>query len=106
MTYPVKALVLGCALVALGLYVAQADDPPGVAVIGFLLMSAGVLLGVRSARERLPGSARYAAFVVGVLIAAFAAFRVHSARLTAPLFAQPANVPSVSEPAPSPQWTA
>jgi CubicO group peptidase (beta-lactamase class C family) len=49
-----------------------------------------------------------AALAVGVLIAAFAfaAFLTHAVTVTAPLFAQPPDVPSVSESAPSPQWAA
>ena len=109
MTNPVKAfapVALGLAIAAMGIYVAHADDKPGAAVIGFLLMLAAVLFGVRAARHRLPTWARRTAVAVGVLIAASAAFRIHAATIAAPLFAQPADVPSVSESAPLPQWTA
>jgi len=34
--------------------VADADDAPGAAVIGMLLMVVGVVLGVKAARNRLP----------------------------------------------------
>ena len=64
------------------------------------------MLGVRAARNRLPTWARRTALAVGVLIAAFAAFLIHAATVAAPLFAQPPDVPSVSESAPSPQWAA
>jgi Beta-lactamase len=108
-TNPVKASVfiaVGLAIAAMGMYVAHADDKPGAAVLGFLLMLAAVLFGVRTARNRLPTWARRAAVAVGVPIAACAAFLIHTATIEAPLFAQPADVPSVSESAPSPQWAA
>jgi hypothetical protein len=108
-TNAVKAfalIALGLAIAAMGIYVANADDAPGAAVIGFLLMLAAVLFGVRTARNRLPIWAGRTALAVGVLIAAFAAFLTHAVTVAAPLFAQPPAVPSVSESAPSPQWAA
>ncbi|MFO7692281.1 MAG: hypothetical protein R6V57_04250 [Vicinamibacterales bacterium] len=57
MTKSVKAfalLALGLATAAMGIYVANADDAPGAAVIGFLMMLAAVLFGVRIVRNRLP----------------------------------------------------
>ena len=109
LTNPVKAfalIALGLAIAAMGNCVANADDAPGAAVIGFLLMSAAVLLGVRAARNRLPIRAGRAALAAGVLSAAVAAFLTHAITVAAPLFAQPPDVPSVSESAPSPQWAA
>ena len=109
MTNPVKAfalIALGLAIAAMGIYVANADDAPGAAVIGFLLMLAAVLFGVRTARNRLPIWAGRTALAVGVLIAAFAAFLTHAVTVAAPLFAQPPDVPLVSASAPSPQWAA
>ena len=106
-TNPVKAfalIALGLAMAAMGIYVA--DDAPGAAVIGFLLMLAAVLFGVRTARNRLPIWAGRTALAVGVLVAAFAAFLTHAVTVAAPLFAQPPDVPSVSESAPPPQWAA
>src|SRR5437773_5281833 len=97
-TNPVKAfalIALGLAIAAMGIYVAHADDKPGAAVIGFLLMLATVLFGVRTARNRLPTWARRSALAVGVVVAAFAAFLIHAATIAAPLFAHPADVPSV-----------
>ncbi|MGQ0736859.1 MAG: serine hydrolase [Acidobacteriota bacterium] len=108
-TNPVKAfalIALGLAIAAMGVYVANADDAPGAAVIGFLLMLAAVLFGVRTARNRLPTWAGRTALAVGVLIAAFAAFLTHAVTLAAPLFAQPPDVPSVSGSAPLPEWAA
>ena len=99
-TNPVKAfalIALGLAIAAMGIYVANADDAPGAAVIGFLLMLAAVLLAVRTARNRLPIWAGHTALAVGVLIAAFAAFLTHAVTVAAPLFAQPPDVPSVSD---------
>jgi hypothetical protein len=97
-------IALGLAIAAMGIYVANADDAPGAAGIGFLLMLAAVLLGVRTARNRLPIWAARTAIAIGVLTAAFAAFLSHAATVSAPLFAQPPDVPSVIESAPSPQW--
>jgi len=99
-------IAFGVAIAAMGNCVANADDAPGAAVIGFLLMSAAVLLGVRAARNRLPIRAGRAALAAGVLSAAVAAFLTHAITVAAPLFAQPPDVPSVSESAPSPQWAA
>ena len=98
--------LLALAFGAMGLYVAGADDAPGAAVIGLLLMLVAVVLGVTAARNRLPAWAARTALAVGVLIAAFAAFLTHATAVAAPLFAQPQDVPSVGEPAPSPQWAA
>jgi hypothetical protein len=97
-------VALGLAIAAMGIYVADADDAPGAAVIGMLLMVAGVVLGVRAARNRLPLWAARTALGVGVAIAALAAFLTHEVRVTAPLF--PEDVPSVIASVPSPQYTA
>jgi len=97
--------VLSLAIAAMGVFFASAD-PPGAAVIGFLLMLTAVLFGVRTARHQLPTWARRTAVAAGVPIAACAAFLVHSAMIEAPLFAQGPGVPSVSASAPSPQVTA
>jgi CubicO group peptidase (beta-lactamase class C family) len=108
-TNPAKAfapIALSLALAAMGIFVAHTGDRPGAAVLGFVLMLAAVLFGVRAARNRLPTWARRTTVAVGLLVAACAAFLVHSATIEAPLFAQAPNVPSVSEPAPSPQWAA
>src|SRR5437773_6258881 len=108
-TNPVKAfalIALGLAIAAMGIYVAHADDKPGAAIIGFLLMLAAVLFGVRTARNRLPTWARRTAVAAGVLVAACAAFLIHAATIAAPLFAQAPDLPSVSESALSSQWAA
>jgi CubicO group peptidase (beta-lactamase class C family) len=105
-TNPVKAFALIALVAAVGLYIPYAGDKPGTAVIGFLLMFAAVLFGVRIARNRLSTWARRTTVAVGALIAAGAAFSIHAATITAPLFAQPTDVPSVSTSAPSPQWAA
>ena len=108
-TNSVKAfalIALGLAIAAMGIYIADADDAPGGAVGGFLLLLAAVLLGVRTARNRLPNWAARTALAVGVVIAAFAAFLTHAVAVAAPLFAQPPDVPSVSASALSPQWAA
>jgi len=106
---PVKAftlVALGLAIAAMGIYVADADDAPGAAVIGMLLMVAGVVLGVRAARNRLPRWAARTALAVGVVVAAFAAFLTHAVVVTAPLFPQSQEVPSVVDPATAPQYAA
>ena len=108
-TNPVKAfalIVLGLAIATMGIYVANADDAPGAAALGFFLMAAAVVFGVRTAQNRLPIWAGRTVLAVGVLIAAFAAFLTHDVTVRAALFAQPPNVPSVSTSAPSPQWAA
>ena len=102
--FPLIALGLGIA--AIGIYVAEADDAPGAAVIGLLLMVAGVVLGVRAARNRLPRWAARTALGVGVAIAALAAFLIHMGVVTAPLFAQSQEMPSALDAAPSPQYAA
>ena len=107
-TNPGKAFVpiaLVLAIAAMGIYAAS-SDPPGGAVLGFLLMLAAVVFGVRAARSRLPTWAGRTAVAVGALIAAFAAFLIHSIKIEAPLFAQAPGVPSVSASAPSPQLAA
>ncbi len=108
-TNSVKAfalIALGLAMAAMGIYVANADDAPGAVVPAFLLMFAAVLLGVRTARNRLPIWARRTGLAAGVLIAGSSAFLIHAVTVAGPLFAQPPDVPSVTAPAPSPQWTA
>jgi len=90
----------------MGIYVASADDKPGAAVIGMLLMIGAVVVGVKAARNRLPAWAARAALAVGVLTAALAAFLIHAAGVTVPLFAQSQDVPSVIDSAPSPQYAA
>jgi hypothetical protein len=103
---PFAPIALGLALAAMGLYLVNADAAPGTAVLSFVLMAAAVLIGGRTARNRLPIWAGATALVVGLLIAAFAAFHIHAATVEAPLFAQPPSAPSVSASAPSPQWAA
>jgi CubicO group peptidase (beta-lactamase class C family) len=106
---PVKPFILialGLAIAAMGIYVADADDAPGAAVIGMLLMLAGVVLGVRAARNRLPMWVARTALAVGVVVAAFAAFLTHGVVMTAPLFPQSQAVPSVIDLAPSPPYAA
>src|SRR5688500_13626846 len=99
-------IALGLAIAAMGIYVANADDAPGAAAVGFLLMLAAVLFAVRAARNRLPIWAGRTALAVGVVIAAFAAFLTHAVTVAAPLFAQTPDVPSVIDSAPSPQYAA
>jgi CubicO group peptidase (beta-lactamase class C family) len=105
---PVKAsalISLGLAMALMGIYAAS-SEPPGGAVLGFLLMAAAVIFGVRTARSLFPTWVGFTVVAVGALMAAFAAFLIHSGTIEAPLFAQTPGVPSVSTSAPSPQWAA
>lgn len=97
---------LALAIGAMGLYVAEADDAPGAAVIGGLLMMGAVGLGVKAARNRLPTWAAHTALGVGILVAAFAAFLTHAVAVSASLFARPQDVPSVIDSAPLPPYAA
>ena len=62
-----------------------------------LLMVVGVVLAVRAARNRLPMWAARTALAVGVAGAALAAFLTHGVVVTAPLFPQSQDVPSIIE---------
>ena len=104
---PVKAFTLfALGLAATRIHVADADDAPGAAVIGMLLMVVGVVFGVRAASNRLPRWAARAALAVGVVVAAFAACLTHGVVVTAPLFPQSQAVPSVVASAPTPHYRA
>ena len=96
--------VLALAIGAMGLYVGNADDAPGAAVMGLLLMLAALALAVKAARGRLPAWATRTALAGGALVAAFAAFLTHATVVAAPLFTQPHAIPSVASPAPAPRW--
>jgi hypothetical protein len=103
---PVKTftlVALALAIAAMGIYVANAEDAPGTAVIGAVV---GVVLGVRAARNRLPRWATRAALAVGVVVAPFAAFLTHDIGVRAALFPQSQEVPSAAGSAPSPQYAA
>jgi len=69
-------------------------------------MLAAVLYGVSGARSGLQTWAARSAVALGALMAAFAAFFIHSITVEAPLFAQAPGVPSVSASASSSQWAA
>src|SRR4051794_29948092 len=101
-------IALALAIGAFGIYVSDADDPslPGLgpAGIGMLLMAAAVVLVVRAAMNKLPTWAAHSALTVGVLLAAFAAFLLHTVGVTAPLFAPPQDVPSIIASAPAPPY--
>ena len=98
-------IALALAIAAFGIYAAS-SDPPGGAVVGFLLFNAAVVSGVSAVRHRLPTLARLTVVAVGALGAAFAAYFIHSTAIEAPLFAQAPGVPSVSASASSPQLAA
>jgi hypothetical protein len=95
---------LAVAIGAMGVYVANTATEPGGAVIALLLMIGGVRLGIKALRNWLPAWAARTAFAAGVLIAAFAAFLTYD--VAEPLFAQPQEVPSVVDSAPSPTYAA
>jgi hypothetical protein len=105
-TWNLKAftlIALGLAIAAMGFYVAEADDAPGAAAMGLAVMAAGVVLGVRARRNRLPAWVARTALVVGVLIAAFAAFLTYSVAVNAARVPPPPAA-SVVDPAPAPQY--
>jgi hypothetical protein len=99
-------VALGLAIAAMGIYVAEADDAPGAGGIGLLLMVVGVVLGVRTARNRLPAWATRTALAVGVVVAACAALLTHGVVVAAPLFPQARVVPSAADSPPSPPYAA
>jgi CubicO group peptidase (beta-lactamase class C family) len=106
---PVKTvapIALALALAAIGIYIVNADDAPGTVVVAFVLMLAAVLLGLRTAGDRVPIRAGRMALAGGVLSAATAVFLIHATTVAAPLFAQQPDVPSVTGSAPSPPWAA
>jgi hypothetical protein len=106
---PVKAftlIALCLAIAAMGIYVAEADDAPGAAVVGMLLMVAAVVLGVRAARNRLPMWGARGPLAAGIVVLAFAGCADPHRRWTAPLFPQSQEVPSVVGSAPSPRYAA
>jgi hypothetical protein len=88
-------VALALAIAAMGIYVAEADDAPGAAGMGLLLMTGAIVLAVKAARNRLPVWAARTALAVGVVIATFAAILTHAVAVGVPLFAQPRDVPSV-----------
>ena len=99
-------IALALPIGAMGFYVANADDAPGAAAMGLVLMIGGVVLAVKSARSRLPTWAARTALIVGILIAAFAALLTYGVNKRASVFAQPQDVTSVIESAPPPQYAA
>jgi hypothetical protein len=66
-----------------------------------LLMLAGVVLGMRAARNRLPAWAARTALAVAVVVTACAALLTHAVVVTATLFPRAQEVPSVAGRAPS-----
>jgi len=101
-TRPVTAL----AVAAIGIYAAGADDKPGAAVIGMLLMVVGVVLGVRAARNRLPVWATRTTIAAGVVVAALAAYLIHAEVVAAAVFPEAQEVTSVVTSGPPPQYVA
>lgn len=49
----IGVITLGVALCATGLYLGHIDDAPGVGMIGFLLLAAAVVAGVKIARRSM-----------------------------------------------------
>ena len=99
-------VALGLAIAAMGFYVAGADDAPGAAAMGLVLLVAGVVLGVQALRNRLPTWAARTAVAIGVVAALFAATLTHAVGVAAPLFPGASDVPSVVNAAPSPEHAA
>jgi hypothetical protein len=90
----------------MGFYVANADDAPGAAAMGLLLLAAGVVLGVRAARNRLPIWAGRTALVAGVVVALFAAALTRSVAAASALFGEPREVPSTVAAPPAAEYAA
>jgi hypothetical protein len=44
-------IAIGVAIAAAGIYIGETDDAPGTALIGILLLTVAVILGVRTARR-------------------------------------------------------
>jgi hypothetical protein len=97
---------LGVSIAAMGVYVADADDAPGAAAAGILLLAVAVVLGVRSADRRLPVWAARTALAAGMSIAVFAAFLAHAVAVAAPLFPPQRELPSVVGEAPAARYAA
>ena len=45
-------IAIGVVIAAAGIYIGETDDAPGAALIGILLMTGAVALGVRTARRK------------------------------------------------------
>lgn len=112
MNTSVMKLVLGLLLIVIavfvganGVYIGATDDAPGASVIGVLLTIAGVALGVRIARNRLPIWAVRATLVVGVLVAVVAGLLAYRITEAVPLHPQLEGVPSVGGATPPPRWS-
>ncbi|BCS31902.1 hypothetical protein TBR22_A11050 [Luteitalea sp. TBR-22] len=99
-------VTLGLAIGAMGFYVAQADDAPGAAAMGLVLMIAGLVLGLKAARQRLPRWGFRTALLVGVGVAGFAAVLTHAVSVSAALFPQARDIPSAATAAPAAQHAA
>jgi CubicO group peptidase (beta-lactamase class C family) len=106
----VALIAVALVMAALGIYVAYTDDPslPGLgpAGIGLLLMVVGVVLGIRASRNALATWAARTVMGIGVITALVAALLIHAAAITAPLFSQLRDVPSVIDQTPAPQYAA
>jgi hypothetical protein len=104
------ALALALALGAMDMYVAFADSAslPGLGPVGtgILLMAVAVVLGVRAARNKLSAWAARTVVALGIVIAVVAAIQIHAVAVTASLFPQPNDVPSVIYSPPTAQYTA
>jgi hypothetical protein len=94
----VALITLGLAVAAMGFYVAEADDAPGAAAMGLVVMGLGIVLGLRAARNRLPTWAARTALGVGILAVMFAALLTRGVMAVAPLFPQSGTLPSVAAP--------
>ena len=45
-------VVVGMGFAAAGIYVGETDDAPGAALLGLLLMTGAVIIGIRTARRK------------------------------------------------------
>lgn len=94
-------VAIGLALVAVGLYAAQANDAPGSPVSSTLVVLVGIALAVWGVRHRLSPRTARAVIAGGTLLGGLAAFVIHGAAIAAPLFPQAQQVPSAADAAPA-----
>lgn len=88
-------VVLGLAIAAMSVYVAEVDDAPGAAAIGLLVLMGSLVLAARLVRGRLPAWAVGTSLAAGLALALLLALLMDNVSLAPPLFAGPDDVPSI-----------
>lgn len=100
---PFVRLALGLLIAGAGLYATLVNDTPGSPILGAVVMSAGLVLALRSVRHRLSTWMFRGALFCGVVCAIVAAALIYSHVVTGPLFGQAAAIPSAIDAAPASQ---